>query len=160
MNMKYSKNPIKPYAPYKPQPPSLQIEKKIPLGTLSAQEDNEFSLQSFEELIKSRTSSVNLADVKFTWEIEKAYGYYDDVKEYGYYDDVTVSLNLKIYTVSMVDNPNYQKLLNHYNEQLKKYEEDLKQYKIDEKKYKEELEQYTLEHAKVTVKRLESKVKK
>lgn len=156
--MKYPKSPNKPYAPYKPQPPAKQIEQKNHIGSLSSQEDSEFSLQSFEELVKAQAPGVDPATVKFTWEIEK---------EYGYYDDVTISLTMKLYTVSMVDNPQYDRLYKYYEEQLVKYEkdyqkykEDLKQYKLDEKKYKEELEQWTLEHAKATVKRLESKTKK
>jgi hypothetical protein len=156
--MKYPKSPSRPYAPYKPQPPAKQIEHKNPIGSLSSQEDSEFSLQSFEELIKAQAPGVDPSTVRFTWEIEK---------EYGYYDDVTISLNLKLYTASLIDNPNYKKLFSYYEEQLKKYETDyqkyktdLKQYQIDEKKYKKELELYTLEHAKATVKRLESKTKK
>jgi hypothetical protein len=156
--MKYPKSPTKPYAPYKPQPPAKQIEQKTPIGNLSSQEDSEFSLQSFEELIKAQAPGVDPATVKFSWEIEK---------EYGYYDDVTISLSMKLYTVSMVDNPQYDRLFKYYEEQLVKYEQDyqkykddLKHYKLEEKKYKEDLEAYTLEHAKATVKRLTKKGKK
>ena len=156
--MKYPKSPSKPYAPYKPQPPAKQIEQKNPIGSLSSQEDSEFSLQSFEELVKAQAPGIDPTTVKFTWEIEK---------EYGYYDDVTISLTMKLYTVAMVDNPQYDRLYKYYEEQLvkyekdyKKYKEDLKQYKIDEVQYKKDLEQWTLEHAKATVKRLTKKVKK
>ena len=156
--MKYPHSPSKPYTPYKPQPPETKIEQKKAIGTLSSQEDSEFTLQSFEELIKSQAPGVNPASIKFSWEI---------VQEYGYYDNVSTSLSLCVYTVSMIDNPNYEKLLEYYHQQITKYEkdyqkyrDDLKQYRKDEKKYKEDLEKYQIAHAKATIKRLISKTKK
>jgi hypothetical protein len=155
--MKYPKSPTKPYAPYKPQPPAKQIEKKISIGDLGSQEYCEHTLQSFKELVikHAQDAGVDYESVKFSWEIEK---------EYGYYDDVTLSLTMKFYTTSMVDAPNYAQLYKHYEEQMTRYKKDYQKYKDDlvkyeaaEKKYRIDLEAYTLEHAKATVKRLESK---
>lgn len=155
--MKYPKSPTKPYAPYKPQPPAKQIEKKISIGDLGSQEYGEFTLQSFEELVKkhAKDAEVDPTTVKFSWEIEK---------EHTYYDEVTVSLTMKFYTVSMVDNPNYAKLYKYYEEELalyeknyQKYKADVKKYKADEIQYRLDLDVYALEHAKATVKRLTNK---
>jgi hypothetical protein len=155
--MKYPKIPTKPYAPYKPQPPAKQIEQSTRIGSLSFDEDSTYSLQSFEDFIKSNSSGTNPSDVKFSWEIEK---------EPTYYDETIISLKLNLFTVATVDNPQYDRLYKYYEEQLVKYEkdyqkyrDDLKQYKIEEIRYKEELEAWTLQNAKDTIKRLESKVK-
>lgn len=156
--MKYPTMPHKPYAPYKPQPPTKQIEDKKLIGTLSSQEDSEFTLESLEEVIYAQAPDVKLSSVKISWEIKK---------EYGYYDDVSISLDMNIYSTSMIDNPRYDEFCATYLKDLDKYKKDyakyklkLVQYNINHKKYKKDIELWTLEHAKATIKKLQSKMKK
>lgn len=153
--MKLPAMPTKPYAPYKPQPPAKQIEVKTSVGKLTSQEDSEFGLQSFEELIKAQAPGVDPTTIRFTWEIDK---------EPTYYDETIITLTLKLYTVATVDNPNYSQLYKNYQVQLEKYHFDynvyqkkLKQYKIDDKKYKEEVELWQVEHAKLILSRHDKK---
>jgi len=153
--MKYPKIPTKPWAPYKPSPPPKQVEQRNKLGDLTSQEDGEFSVQWFADYINQTFPTVDPSTVKFSMEVNKTY---------GYYDEVSTSLDFHFYTVSMVDNPNYNKMLKYYEQQLEKYHQDyakykldLKQYKIDEKKYKEELELWQVEHAKALIENHEKK---
>lgn len=153
--MKYPKIPTKPWAPYKPQPPAKQIEQQTKLGELSSQEDSTFSIQWFVDYIKENFPTVDPASVRFTAEVNK---------HYGYYDEVSTSLDFKFFTVSMVDNPNYDRLYKSYEEQLAKYKKDyeeykskLEQYKKDEKQYKKDCELWQLENAKAIIARHDKK---
>ncbi len=157
VRMKYPTPPTKPYAPYKPSEPPKEIEKQTKLGELTSQEDSSFTIQWFVDHINQNWPGIDPATVKFSMEINK---------HYGYYDDVSTSLDITFYTVSMIDNPIYSTLYKNYQVQLekyhfdyKKYQDDLKRYKIDEITYKSDLETWTLENAKATVKRLEGKTK-
>lgn len=153
--MKYPKIPTKPYAPWKPQPPAKQIEKKAPLGTLTSQEDSEFTIESLTQHIKEKFPAADVFKLKFHLEISR---------EHGYYDEVYTHLNIHFSTVEMVDDPDYDRKYQNYKKALEKYGHDyhvykeaLKQYHIDEKQYKKDIEQWQLEQAKATISRIEGK---
>lgn len=155
--MKYPSIPTKPWAPYKPQPPAKEIEQQRKLGVLTSQEDTTFSIQWFVDYIHENFPNEEPANVKFSMEVNK---------HYGYYDEVSTSLDITFFTVSMIPNPNYDKLYAHYEQMLVKYEEDykkykldLEKYKVDEKQYKKDIELWQVKHAKATIARFEGKKK-
>lgn len=156
--MKYPTRPSKPNAPYKPLPPEKKIEQKIKLGTESYQEDNQFTIASLIDNIKSAFPTADPNKVKFSFEIDT---------EYGYYDDVSTHLNIHYFTIEMIDDPNFDKLWAHYQKRLstyksdyKKYKQKLKTYKEAENKYKKEIELWQVERAKAIVAKHENKTKK
>lgn len=151
--MKYPKIPTKPWAPWKPQAPAKQIEKKTPLGTLTSQEDSEFTLESLAEHIKQNFPTADITKVKFHLEVSK---------EHGYYDEVYTHLNIHFFTIEIIDDPDYDRKFDNYKKALDKYHHDyhvyqqgMKQYKIDEKQYKKDAELWQLEHAKAIIARHE-----
>lgn len=153
--VRYPKIPVQPYAPYKPTPPAKEIEDKKTLGVLTSQEDGEFGIDWFKDYIIEKFPNEDPSNVKFSMEINK---------DYGYYDELSTSLTFTFYTVKLIPDPKYKKNFAHYEKNLEKYEKDyakyksdLKQYKIDKKKYKEELEMWQVEHAKSIISNYEKK---
>lgn len=151
--MKYPKIPTRPYAPYKPVEPPKQIEKRTSLGTLLSQEDHEFTLESLAEHIRTNLPSADPTKVKFSLEI---------AKDYGYYDEVYTHLNINCYNVEMVDDPDYDRKFSFYEKALEKYKHDyavyteaMKKYKIAEKQYKKDLELWQVEHARAIIEKHE-----
>lgn len=156
--MKIPESPRRPYAPYKPNAPAKQVEEKTKLGDLISQEDGEFSIQWLTDYIRENFPTVDPHTIKFSMEINTTH---------GYYDQISTNLDFHFYTVGMIDNPNYDIMFKHYEQQLEKYHKDyekykadIKQYKIDEKKYKKDFEQWQLENAKAIIDKLEKKKSK
>lgn len=154
--MKYPRLPMKPYAPFKPTPPAKQVEKKTTIGELTSQEDTEHSIESLAAHIQNVYPNVDHNKVRFSMEVVRDYGYYEN--------ELSTSITIKFYTVDLIDDPDYDKMLSFYEERLAKYKKDYQDYKqniiqyhIDEKQYKIDLENWQVEQAKAVLAKHEEK---
>jgi hypothetical protein len=142
------KEPKRPpyFSTHVPQQPSDTVDKNTTIDRFEVETYCSYTIDNFIELIKKHSSNIDPKDVRMDFSIDEGYD--------GH------SIEVELYTISQIPNPNFDVLIKKYEVDIKKYNADKKKHNKEMAIYEVELDKWMLEQSKLNVKRLEAKIKK